>query len=121
MNVFHLNRSRFRRLPGCAAIVAAFWLGIAEIETPVPASNREQVAPTEGIDRLILLTGYTIAMLHQSKTLVDAAADSGVGLSSIKAFLGTVGRPIHTLHGTRWWSAISKAVASHGRTCIRIS
>ena len=46
MNVFHLNRSRFRRLPGCAAIVAAFWLGIAEIETAVPASNREQVAPT---------------------------------------------------------------------------
>ncbi len=43
---FHLNRSRFRRLPGCAAIFAAFWLGIAEIETAVPASNREQVAPT---------------------------------------------------------------------------
>src|SRR6202043_2377963 len=32
----------------------------------------------QGIDRLFLLTGYTIAMLHQSKTLVDAAADSGV-------------------------------------------
>ena len=46
MNVFHLNKSRFRRLPGCAAIVAIFWLGIAEIETAVPASNREQVAPT---------------------------------------------------------------------------
>ena len=46
MNVFHLNKSRFRRLPGCAAIVAAFWLGIAGIETAVPASNREQVAPT---------------------------------------------------------------------------
>ena len=46
MNVFHLNKSRFRRLPGCAAIVAVFWLGIAEIETAVPASNREQVAPT---------------------------------------------------------------------------
>jgi len=34
-------------------------------------------AALEGIDRLFLLTGYTIAMLHQSKTLVDAAADSG--------------------------------------------
>jgi outer membrane protein len=46
MNVFHLNKSSFRRLPGCAAIVAAFWLGIAETETAVPAPNREQVAPT---------------------------------------------------------------------------
>jgi outer membrane protein len=46
MNVFHLNKLRFRRLSGCAAIVAVFWLGIAEIETAVPASNREQVAPT---------------------------------------------------------------------------
>ena len=35
-------------------------------------------AALEGIDRLFLLTGYTIAMLHQSKTIVDAAADSGV-------------------------------------------
>jgi hypothetical protein len=26
-----------------------------------------------GVDRLYLLTGYTVAMLHQSKTLVDAA------------------------------------------------
>src|SRR3984957_20297214 len=46
MNVFHLNKLRFRRLPGCVAIVAVFWLGIVEIETAVPASNREQVAPT---------------------------------------------------------------------------
>src|ERR1700730_546024 len=46
MNVFHLNKSRFRRVPECAAIVAAFWLGIAEIETAVAASNREEVAPT---------------------------------------------------------------------------
>ena len=35
-------------------------------------------AALQGIDRLFLLTGYTIAMLHQSKTIVDAAADSGV-------------------------------------------
>jgi uncharacterized protein YbjT (DUF2867 family) len=35
-------------------------------------------AALQGIDRLFLLTGYTIAMLHQSKTLVDAAADAGV-------------------------------------------
>src|SRR5580704_11410268 len=46
MNVFHLNKLGFRRVPRCAAIVAVFWLGIAEIETAVPASNRDQVAPT---------------------------------------------------------------------------
>ena len=49
MNVWHLNKSRFRRLPGCAAIVAAFWFGIVGIETAAPASSREQVAP--GSDR----------------------------------------------------------------------
>jgi uncharacterized protein YbjT (DUF2867 family) len=35
-------------------------------------------AALQGIDKLFLLTGYTIAMLHQSKTIVDAALDSGV-------------------------------------------
>ena len=31
-----------------------------------------------GVDRVYLLTGYTVAMLTQSKTLVDAAAKAGV-------------------------------------------
>jgi uncharacterized protein YbjT (DUF2867 family) len=31
-----------------------------------------------GVDRLFLATGYTVAMVHQSKTIVDAAADAGV-------------------------------------------
>jgi DNA-binding LacI/PurR family transcriptional regulator len=31
-----------------------------------------------GIDRIFLSTGYTVAMIHQSKTMVDAAADAGV-------------------------------------------
>ena len=31
-----------------------------------------------GADRLFLATGYTIHMVHQSKTIVDAAADAGV-------------------------------------------
>lgn len=33
----------------------------------------------EGIDRVFLMTGYTSAMNHQTKTLVDAAEDAGVG------------------------------------------
>ena len=31
-----------------------------------------------GVDRVFLLTGYTVAMLAQSKTLVDAAKKAGV-------------------------------------------
>jgi NAD(P)H dehydrogenase (quinone) len=31
-----------------------------------------------GVDRIFLLTGYTVAMLTQSKTLVDAASKAGV-------------------------------------------
>ena len=32
----------------------------------------------QGVDRVFLLTGYTVAMLTQSKTLVDAAVKAGV-------------------------------------------
>jgi len=35
-------------------------------------------AALAGVDRLYLLTGYTVAMTHQSKTLVDAAKKAGV-------------------------------------------
>jgi NAD(P)H dehydrogenase (quinone) len=83
-----------------AAIASTLDRGSADIEVMRAARKKEQVeawkregkqavyldlddartfpAALEGIDRLFLLTGYTIAMLHQSKTLVDAAADSGV-------------------------------------------
>jgi uncharacterized protein YbjT (DUF2867 family) len=36
-------------------------------------------AALEGIDRLFVMTGYTVAMTHQTKTVTDAAADAGVG------------------------------------------
>src|SRR6516162_9273648 len=50
MNLFYLKKSpfrtlSFRRLPVWKAIVAAFWLGIAGIETAAQASNRDEVAP----------------------------------------------------------------------------
>jgi NAD(P)H dehydrogenase (quinone) len=82
------------------AIASTLDSGVADIEVVRAARNKEQVetwkrdgkqavyldlddartfpAALQGIDRLFLLTGYTIAMLHQSKTIVDAAADSGV-------------------------------------------
>src|SRR6266404_2957551 len=46
VNVLHLIKSRFRRVPGCAAIIAVFCFGTVGIETAAPASNRDQVAPT---------------------------------------------------------------------------
>ena len=36
-------------------------------------------AALDGIDRLFVMTGYTVAMTHQTKTITDAAADAGVG------------------------------------------
>ncbi len=41
---------------------------------PSLLDRREALA---GVDRLFLATGYTVAMVHQSKTIVDAAADAG--------------------------------------------
>lgn len=35
-------------------------------------------AALEGVSRLFLLTGYSVDMLHQSKILIDKAADAGV-------------------------------------------
>jgi NAD(P)H dehydrogenase (quinone) len=35
-------------------------------------------AALAGVKRLFLSTGYTVAMLQQSKTLIDAAAEAGV-------------------------------------------
>jgi outer membrane protein len=46
MDVFYLNKSRCRKLPRCAAVVAAFWFGIVGIETATSGPKREQVAPT---------------------------------------------------------------------------
>jgi uncharacterized protein YbjT (DUF2867 family) len=36
-------------------------------------------AALEGVDRLFVMTGYTVAMTHQTKTITDAATDAGVG------------------------------------------
>jgi NAD(P)H dehydrogenase (quinone) len=40
---------------------------------------RTFAAALEGIDRLFVMSGYTVAMTHQTKTITDAAADAGVG------------------------------------------
>src|SRR2546422_657232 len=33
----------------------------------------------DGLDRLFVMTGYTVAMTHQTKMITDAAADAGAG------------------------------------------
>ncbi|OLE35836.1 MAG: hypothetical protein AUG48_09625 [Actinobacteria bacterium 13_1_20CM_3_68_9] len=40
---------------------------------------RTFAAALEGINRLFVMSGYTVAMTHQTKTITDAAADAGVG------------------------------------------
>jgi NAD(P)H dehydrogenase (quinone) len=40
---------------------------------------RTFAAALEGIDRLFVMTGYTVAMTHHTKTITDGAADAGVG------------------------------------------
>jgi uncharacterized protein YbjT (DUF2867 family) len=40
---------------------------------------RTFAAALEGIDRLFVMTGYTVAMTHQTKTITDAAGGAGVG------------------------------------------
>jgi hypothetical protein len=109
-----------------SAIASILDDGVADIEVMRAARNKEQVemwkrdgkqavyldlddartfpAALKGIDRLFLLTGYAISMLHQSKTIVDAAADSGVNFIVHQGVFGKVDRPSLISLGTRWSS-----------------
>lgn len=51
------------------------WVDIRYLELDDPATHTQALAD---VDRLFLLTGYTVAMLEQSKNLVDAAVEAGV-------------------------------------------
>src|SRR5260370_31771111 len=51
-----------------------------------------------GVDRLFLATGYTVGMEHQSKTIVEAAADAGVSFIVHLVVFGN-GR-LHYAHAT---------------------
>jgi NAD(P)H dehydrogenase (quinone) len=65
----------------------------------------------QGIDRLFLLTGYTIAMLHQSKTIVDAAAYSGV---SFIVHQGVFGNGRSTEPHFAWHEMIERYIEGSG-------
>ena len=54
-----------------------------------------------GVDRVFLLTGYTVGMLTQSKTLVDAAKKQVSVISYMCAYLLNGIQRMLTLRGTR--------------------
>jgi NAD(P)H dehydrogenase (quinone) len=64
-----------------------------------------------GIDRLFLVTGYTVAMVHQSKTIVDAAADAGV---KFIVHLGIFGNGRLTYPYAAWHEMVERYIEGSG-------
>jgi len=116
-----------------SAIASILDNGAADIEVVRAARNKEKVetwkrhgkqavyldlddartfpAALQGIDRLFLLTGYTISMLHQSKTIVDAAADLGV---SFIVHQGIFGNGRSTEPHFAWHEMIERYIEGSG-------
>jgi NAD(P)H dehydrogenase (quinone) len=116
-----------------SAIASILDNGSADIEVVRAARNKEKVerwkrdgkqavhldlddartfpGALQGIDRLFLLTGYTIAMLHQSKTIVDAAADSDV---SFIVHQGVFGNGRSTEPHFAWHEMIERYIEGSG-------
>jgi NAD(P)H dehydrogenase (quinone) len=64
-----------------------------------------------GVDRLFLATGYTVAMVHQSKTIVDAAADAG---ASFIVHLGIFGNGRMTYPYATWHEMVERYIEGSG-------
>jgi NAD(P)H dehydrogenase (quinone) len=64
-----------------------------------------------GIDRLFLVTGYTVAMVHQSKTIVDAAADAGI---KFIVHLGIFGNGRLTYPYATWYEMVERYIEGSG-------
>lgn len=65
----------------------------------------------EGINRLFIATGYTIEMVHQVKTIVDAAVDAGVGFI---VHLGVFGNGRSTDPHFAWHELVERYIAGSG-------
>jgi NAD(P)H dehydrogenase (quinone) len=65
----------------------------------------------KGVDRLFLATGYTVHMVHQSKTIVDAAADAGVKFS---VHLGIFGNGRMTDPHFAWHEMVERYIEGSG-------
>jgi uncharacterized protein YbjT (DUF2867 family) len=68
-------------------------------------------AALEGVDRLFLMAGYTVAMTHQAKTIVDAAADAGVGFI---VHLGVFGDGRSTDPHFAWHELVERYIEGSG-------
>jgi uncharacterized protein YbjT (DUF2867 family) len=64
-----------------------------------------------GIERIFLSTGYTVAMVHQSKTIVDAAADAGV---KFIVHLGVFGNGRLTYAYGTWHEIVERYIEGSG-------
>jgi uncharacterized protein YbjT (DUF2867 family) len=64
-----------------------------------------------GIDRLFLVTGYAVAMVHQSKTIVDAAADAGI---KFIVHLGIFGNGWLTYAYATWHEMVERYIEGSG-------
>src|SRR4030088_850020 len=64
-----------------------------------------------GIDRIFVSTGYTVAMVHQSKTIVDAAADAGV---KFIVHLGVFGNGRLTYAYGTWHEMVERYIEGSG-------
>lgn len=72
-----------------------------------------------GVDRLYLLTGYTVAMTHQSKTLIDAAKKAGVRHIVNQGVFAEWDCTDPTSPGSGWSNATRRRAASPGRIFIQ--
>ena len=68
-------------------------------------------AALKGIDRLFLMTGYTIHMVHQMKTITDAAVDAGV---SFIVHLGVFGNGRSTDPHFAWHELVERYIEGSG-------
>jgi len=64
-----------------------------------------------GVDRLFLATGYSVAMVHQSKTIVDAVADAGVRFI---VHLGIFGNGRMTYPYAAWHEMVERYIEGSG-------
>src|SRR6476469_10075828 len=68
-------------------------------------------AALHGIDRLFVMTGYSVAMTHQTKTITDAAADAGVGHI---VHLGIFGNGRSTAPHFAWHELVERYIEGSG-------
>ena len=68
-------------------------------------------AALKGIDRLFLMTGYTIHMVHPMKTITDAAVDAGV---SFIVHLGVFGNGRSTDPHFAWHELVERYIEGSG-------